>query len=70
MPEPVLSFEWGWTLLLGIRRGDELGITRCEECSMSYLYDLLALPRGACPACLSLDVPRAERNDSYDSATA
>ncbi|MEE8542292.1 MAG: hypothetical protein V3S94_00370 [Gammaproteobacteria bacterium] len=70
VPEPVLSFEWGWNLLLGIRRGDELGITRCEECSMSYLYDLLALPRGACPACLSLDVPRAERNDSYDSATA
>ncbi len=70
VPEPVLSFEWGWNLLLGIRRGDELGITRCEECSMSYIYDLLALPRGACPACLSLHVPQAEHDDSYDSATA
>ena len=70
VPESVLSFEWGWNLLLGIRRGDELGITRCEECSMSYLYDLLALPRGACPACLSLQVPRAEHNDRYESATA
>jgi hypothetical protein len=57
VPDPVLSFEWGWNLLLGIRRGDELGITRCEDCSMSYIYDLLALPRSACPACLSLQLP-------------
>ena len=62
VPDPVLSFEWGWNLLLGIRRGDELGITRCEECSMSYVYDLLALPHRACPACLSLQVPQPENN--------
>ena len=68
VPEPVLSFEWGWNLLLGIRRGDELGIMRCEDCSMSYVYDLLALPRSACPACLSLHVPRYD--DSFSSSMA
>ncbi len=54
VPDPVLSFEWGWNLLLGIRRGDELGVTRCPECATSYVYDLLALPRSACPACISI----------------
>ncbi len=68
VPDPVLSFEWGWNLMLGIRRGDELGITRCEDCSMSYVYDLLALPRSACPACLSLDVPQYD--DHHVSPTA
>jgi hypothetical protein len=55
VPDPALSFEWGWNLLLGIRRGDELGIACCEDCSMSYVYDLLALPRSSCPACLALE---------------
>jgi len=59
VPDPVLSFEWGWNLLSGIRRGDELSIRRCEECSMCYIYDLLALPRSTCPACLSLQSPRS-----------
>jgi hypothetical protein len=56
VPDPLLTFEWGWNLLLGIRRGDELGVARCDLCSMSYVYDLLALPRCACPACASLRV--------------
>jgi len=63
VPDAVLSFEWGWNLLLGIRRGDELSIKRCEECSMSYIYDLLTLPRGACPACLSLCTSQPAHND-------
>lgn len=46
-----LSFEWGWNLLLTIRRGDELGIVRCKECSVCYVVDLLALPRPRCPSC-------------------
>lgn len=52
VPHGALSFEWGWNLLLCMRRGDELGIARCEECSVCYLFDLLSLPRSACPACL------------------
>ena len=51
VPRGVLSFEWGWNLLLSIRRGDELGIARCEMCSICYVFDLLSLPRSACPAC-------------------
>jgi hypothetical protein len=51
-PHGALSFEWGWNLLLSIRRGDELGIARCERCSICYVFDLLSLPRSACPACL------------------
>ena len=33
------------------RSGDELGIARCETCSICYVFDLLSLPRSACPAC-------------------
>lgn len=48
---PSLNFEWGWNLLLSIRRGDELGIARCEHCSICYIIDKLALPKNQCPAC-------------------
>ena len=51
VPRPALSFEWSWNLLKCIRRGDELGIARCESCSVCYIVDLLALPRNACPGC-------------------
>jgi hypothetical protein len=36
---------------MSIRRGDELGIARCDDCSVCYVFDLLSLPRSACPAC-------------------
>lgn len=52
VPRGVLTFEWGWNLLLSIRRGEELGIARCQTCSVCYVFDLLSLPRSACPACL------------------
>jgi hypothetical protein len=51
VPRPVLSFEWGWNLLLSMRRGDELGLKRCETCSVCYIVDLLALPETLCPGC-------------------
>ena len=51
VPHHLLSFEWGWNLLQSIRRGDELGIDRCEHCGQGYVFDLLSLPRTACPAC-------------------
>jgi len=52
--KPLLSFEWGWNLLLCIRRGDELGIVRCETCAICFIVDLLALPRTDCPGCAVL----------------
>jgi hypothetical protein len=52
VPRSSLSFEWGWNLLISMRRGDELGIAQCEACSIGYVFDLLSLPRSACPACL------------------
>ena len=52
VPRSSLSFEWGWNLLISMRRGDELGIAHCETCSIGYVFDLLSLPRSACPACL------------------
>ncbi len=54
VPNPTLSFEWAWNLMSAIRRGDEIGISRCERCSTACLYDQLALPRSACPACPTL----------------
>jgi hypothetical protein len=59
VPQSSLSFEWGWNLLMSIRRGDELGITRCEACKVCYVFDLLSLPRSACPACLLFEQPHA-----------
>jgi hypothetical protein len=52
VPRSSLSFEWGWNLLVSMRRGDELGIAHCNACSIGYVFDLLSLPRPACPACL------------------
>jgi hypothetical protein len=49
--DPTFSFEWTWNLLISIRRGDELGISRCWDCGTCYVCDLLAIPAGACPAC-------------------
>jgi hypothetical protein len=51
---PNLNFEWAWNLLLSIRRGDELGIARCDRCAFAYVVDLLALPRSRCPGCAVL----------------
>ena len=52
VPRSSLSFEWCWNLLVSMRRGDELGIARCDACSTCYVFDVLSLPRSACPACL------------------
>jgi hypothetical protein len=48
---PTLNFEWGWNLLTSIRRGDELGMTRCSQCKTCYVSDLLSVPKMPCPAC-------------------
>jgi hypothetical protein len=51
LPSPTLNFEWGWNLLTSIRRGDELGMTRCRDCRTCYVSDLLSVPQTPCPAC-------------------
>ena len=66
IPRPTLSFEWAWNLMLTVRRGDEIGIDRCEECATIYLYDQLMLPRSPCPACPTL---RASRSAASLGAT-
>lgn len=59
--KPTFSFEWTWNLLVSIRRGDELGFSRCWDCGTSYVCDLLAIPRRGCPACrLFLGEPRSD----------
>lgn len=58
VPHSALTFEWGWNLLLSMRRGDEIGIARCDHCSICYVFDLLSLPRSACPACALIANPR------------
>ena len=52
VPRASLSFEWAFNLLTSMRRGDELGIAHCDACSICYVFDMLSLPRPACPACL------------------
>jgi hypothetical protein len=54
VPEPSLSFEWGWNLLLNMRSGDELGLRECSVCGTVHLQDLLAVPVTACPVCALL----------------
>ncbi|MGD2168565.1 MAG: hypothetical protein PVF63_10710 [Gammaproteobacteria bacterium] len=58
VPGPTLSFEWGWNLLLNMRRGDELGLRHCDDCGTIHLEDLLAVPGTACPVCALL--PQSE----------
>ena len=66
IPEPTLSFEWAWNLMLRVRRGDEIGLERCDSCATTYLYDQLSLPRGPCPACPTLRAtPRPGHTDAY-----
>jgi hypothetical protein len=55
VPRAALTFEWGWNLLLSIRRGDELGIAQCEQCSSCYVRDLLSVPYAHCPVCAVFD---------------
>jgi len=66
VPGGMLSFEWGWNLLTSIRRGEELGIPGCETCSICFVFDLLSLPRSACPACRLLE----QRAQFFLSVTA
>jgi hypothetical protein len=56
--KPSLNIEWAWNLLVSMRRGDELGLEQCERCEIRYIVDLLALPKGRCPACAILNRPR------------
>jgi hypothetical protein len=58
VPQHSLSFEWGWNLLMSIRRGDELGLARCAHCANGYVFDLLSLPRSICPSCLLVESRR------------
>lgn len=68
VPEPTLSFEWAWNLMLTVRRGDEIGIERCDHCATTYLYDQLLLPRSACPACPTLRPPPLEPRADFSLA--
>src|SRR5690606_11387107 len=63
-----LSFEWGWNLLVSIRRGDELGIARCDTCSVGYIIDLLAVPHPACPACATFAHNMSRRQVKQEAA--
>jgi hypothetical protein len=55
IPRAALTFEWGWNLLLSIRRGDELGLACCEQCRSCYVRDLLSVPCADCPVCAVFD---------------
>lgn len=65
---PSLSFEWSWNLLVSIRRGEEIGIRRCEVCRMCYVYDLLARPCANCPICTLFALRRHAAHESVPLA--
>lgn len=49
--EPVLSFEWAWSLLQNISYNDELYLAICRGCRSPYVQDAYALDLKTCPAC-------------------
>ncbi len=49
--DATLTFEWCWNLLVSVRRGEEIGVGRCANCRIGYVYDLLAIPVTGCPIC-------------------
>ena len=66
--KPTLTFEWGWNLTRCIRRGSELRLTRCDVCSIAYVYDRLQVPLSDCPACLTLRPVPARRGPVRQAA--
>ena len=48
---PLLSFEWAWTLLRSICRGEELYLAVCSRCDGRYVQDAYALDLKTCPCC-------------------
>jgi hypothetical protein len=46
-----ISFEHAWLLLLALRRHDEVGVARCEDCGSLRLRDLLARHKQTCGIC-------------------
>jgi len=46
-----ISFEHAWFLLLALGRRDEVGISRCSECSGLCLSDLLSKHKQTCGTC-------------------
>jgi len=48
---PLLSFEWAWTLLQSMCRGDELYLAVCSRCDGRYVQDAYALDLKTCPCC-------------------
>jgi hypothetical protein len=49
--EPLLSFEWAWSLLQNISNDDELYLAICRGCRSPYVQDAYALDLKTCPAC-------------------
>ena len=41
---PALNIEWAWNLLVSMRRGDEIGIERCERCAICYIVGVVFKP--------------------------
>ena len=56
-PEPSLSFEWAWNLLLSIVKCDELYLAVCRFCHSRYVQDSYAIDRRICPSCTISDRP-------------
>lgn len=49
--EPLLSFEWAWSLLINIANDDELYLAICRGCRAPYVQDAYALDLKTCPSC-------------------
>lgn len=50
-PGALLGFEWAWSLLQILARGQELALSACRACGVLYIHDALALNHRRCPAC-------------------
>ena len=49
---PKLDFEWTWNLLRQISYNDELTLSCCGECSVTYVQDAYGLDDGIGPCCV------------------
>ncbi len=56
--EPLLSFEWAFSLLRNIAYNDELYLATCQRCHTHYVQDSYAIDAGTCPSC-EIDANRA-----------
>lgn len=59
VPDATVEFEELLSLVLGLAKGDVIGLSRCSECQATILIDRLSRRRHKCSSCLEQEFAAA-----------